>query len=248
MKRMNYFLSLGISFFLLSTVLYVIHFAIFKDAYFIFKYMINALAFLPINVFLVTIVLNSLLGNREKRTRLNKLNMVIGAFFTDIGTDLLKSLSGYQMEGEQLFDVLNIGKKWADSDFSAAKARLTEMQFNLQKDQSRLITLKSFLVNKRPHLLRLLENPSVLENESFANLLWAISHLSDELMRRKDMENLYPADLSHLTNDVKRIYTLLLLQWVDYMNHLMKSYPHLFSLAVRTNPFTPDVSVEIMKE
>jgi len=34
-------------------------------------------------------------------------------------------------------------------------------------------------------------------------------------------------------------------QWLAYMKHLKKEYPYLFSLAVRTNPFDPDVSVAV---
>ena len=248
MKRLNFLAALGVGFLLLSAIIYGIHFAIFRDSYFIFKYMIASLGFLPINVFLVTFVLNSLMGNREKQSRMKKLNMVIGAFFSDVGTDLLRILASFDMQREQLHEVLSINKNWTDEDFSIAKTRLMEMSLSLEKDSSHLMILKDFLLERRADLLRLLENTSLLEHESFSNLLWAASHLSDELMHRKDLHNLYPTDLAHLTNDANRIYVLLLLQWVDYMNHLKHKYPYLFSLAVRTNPFTPNVSVEIKEE
>jgi hypothetical protein len=32
------------------------------------------------------------------------------------------------------------------------------------------------------------------------------------------------------------------LEWLSYMHHLRKTYPYLFSLSMRTNPFNPDAS------
>jgi hypothetical protein len=33
--------------------------------------------------------------------------------------------------------------------------------------------------------------------------------------------------------------------WLEYMKHLSRHYPYLYSLAIRTNPFNPNASVEI---
>jgi hypothetical protein len=40
-------------------------------------------------------------------------------------------------------------------------------------------------------------------------------------------------------------HSLLISQWVDYMKHLKKNYPYLFSLAIRINPFIPDASAVV---
>ena len=45
--------------------------------------------------------------------------------------------------------------------------------------------------------------------------------------------------------DVKRAYTQLGVQWLDYLRHLQTQYPFLFSLAVRTNPLDPHASVTV---
>ena len=52
-------------------------------------------------------------------------------------------------------------------------------------------------------------------------------------------------DLEHLAGDMKRAYQNLICQWIDYMQHLKISYPYLFSLALRTNPFDPTSKVEV---
>ena len=89
------------------------------------------------------------------------------------------------------------------------------------------------------------QNPNLLEHDSFTDLLWAVFHLAEELAWRQDLRRLPGSDLSHLTGDIERAYTRLITEWLDYMRHLKGSYPYLFSLATRTNPFDPDASPEV---
>ena len=109
----------------------------------------------------------------------------------------------------------------------------------------RLGKLAEFLKQKGDLLLRQIENPTLVEHESFTELLWAVIHLRDELMSRKSLVNLSEADVEHLANDAKRVYNALIRRWVDYLHHLKRSYPYLFSLAVRTNPFNQEPAAEI---
>lgn len=108
-----------------------------------------------------------------------------------------------------------------------------------------LRTLRDFLESKKDFLLRLLENPNLLEHDSFSNLLLAVFHLSEELSQRRDLKHLSPADREHLAVDLKRAYTRLIKEWLAYLGHLNQNYPYLFSLALRTNPFDPAASPEI---
>ena len=94
-------------------------------------------------------------------------------------------------------------------------------------------------------VLRLLENPNLLEHERFTELLWAVSHLAEELAHRPNVGELTDADSKHLAGDIARAYSLLMREWLSYMKHLKEKYPYLFSLALRTNPFDPDASVEL---
>jgi hypothetical protein len=108
-----------------------------------------------------------------------------------------------------------------------------------------LVGLKNFLLEKRQFLLNLLENPNLLEHESFTNLLWAVFHLTEELAHRKDLDKLPDKDYEHLAGDIKRAYSSLIIEWLAYMKHLKTAYPYLFSLAVRTNPFDAQACVEV---
>ena len=105
--------------------------------------------------------------------------------------------------------------------------------------------LHIFLSEKGDLLLRQIENPDLSEHGPFNELLWATVHLRDELMSRKSLKGLPETDLAHLANDAGRAYSLLVGQWLDYLQHLKKRYPYLFSLALRTNPFAENPSAII---
>jgi hypothetical protein len=105
--------------------------------------------------------------------------------------------------------------------------------------------LQAFLISKREFLLGLLENPNLLEHDEFTELLWAVFHLAEELSHRPTVEGLPETDYNHLSGDIRRAHRCLVREWLSHMEHLKNDYPYLFSLAVRTNPFDPNASVEV---
>ncbi len=94
-------------------------------------------------------------------------------------------------------------------------------------------------------MLTLIGNQALLEHETFTDLLWAVTHVTEELHARGDFEHLPPTDRAHLAGDLRRAYALLGVEWLDYMRHLRTQYPFLFSLAVRTNPLDPRACVTV---
>jgi len=102
--------------------------------------------------------------------------------------------------------------------------------------------LRTLLTGKRVFLLGLLENPNLLEQEAFTDLLWSVFHLTEELSVRGDLKCLTDADGKHIADDIKRAYAILIIEWLAYMKHLKHDYPYLFSFAVRTNPFDLNAS------
>jgi voltage-gated potassium channel len=64
-------------------------------------------------------------------------------------------------------------------------------------------------------------------------------------MHRTDLTNLPQTDQAHLSGDINRAYQQLAMRWLDYMEHLKRDYPYLFSLAVRTNPFDAQAVIEV---
>jgi hypothetical protein len=120
--------------------------------------------------------------------------------------------------------------------------RLRHHPCSVAVDAADLQELCRYLKERRGFHLRLLENPVLLEHESFTDLLRAVFHLTEELERREDFSGLPESDIAHLSGDIARVYSLLVGQWLGYMEYLQKNYPYLFSLAMRSNPFDETAS------
>ncbi len=101
MKKLSWELRLGIVLIVSSFLLYFAHFLIFKDAHHIFLYLLGDIAFIPIDVLIVTLIIHKVLVEREKHQILEKMNMVIGAFFSEVGSELLEYLIGSDSNLEQ---------------------------------------------------------------------------------------------------------------------------------------------------
>ncbi len=186
---------------------------------------------------LVASVTEVLVSRRERRVRLERLNLVIGAFFAEVGTELLAELARHDRRAGDVRRDLLVEGSWPDGAFAAAAARIAAHEPELDTAALDLGRLREFLAGRRAFLLRLLENPTLAEHELFTDLLLAVFHLTEELHHRRELRGLPEADLAHLGGDARRIYGLLVGQWLEYLRYLKGSYPYLFSLAVRTNPF-----------
>lgn len=242
MRKLSWEIKLGISLVTFSALVYTVKYFVLGDPTNTYNYVFNALGFLPINVLLVTLILNKLLSIRAKRERLEKLNIVIGTFFSEAGTELLTCFSNYDAEVDQLRDHLQVKDHWSDEDFLARNAPLKNHRYQVNCQIVLLKDLKRRLSEKRNFLLRLLENPVLMEHESFTAMLRAVFHLADELEHRQNFNELPGTDIEHLQDDISRAYSRLALEWIAYMKYLKKHYPYLFSFALRTNPFDQEAS------
>jgi hypothetical protein len=242
MKELRWQVLLGIGLVVLSALLYAMHFLLFHDAHHIFIYLVGDIAFVPIEVLLVTLIIHRLLSQREKRARLEKLNMVIGTFFSEVGTRLLAYFANSDPRLDEIRTKLIVKSDWTAAQFDKVESDLRRYDYSVDITTVNLEHLREFVVSKRDFLLRLLENPTLLEHESFTQLLRAVFHMAEELQSRGDMGGLPASDYSHLEGDMKRAYVLIVREWLDYMEHLKNAYPYLFSLAMRTNPFDRDAT------
>ncbi len=236
---------LGIVLVLFSATIYAIKFLLFGDPGNTYQYIFNALGFLPINVLLVTLILNELLSVRSRRERLEKVNMVIGTFFSEVGTHLLTSISDRDPDLSGIRQDLIVTEAWTPEIFSEVRDRLRHHRYGVAIDAADLEELRRYLVKRRNFLLRLLENPVLLEHESFTDLLRATFHLAEELERRGEFAGLPESDIRHLTGDISRVYGLLTGEWLSYMEYLGRNYPYLFSFAMRANPFDETASTVV---
>ena len=237
MKKINWKILLSVVLIGLSLSIYLINYSIFHKGEDTVYYFLIDLAFLPLSILLVTLIVDQLITRQERRNMFNKLNMVIGAFFSEAGTELLSLFWKFDVDPEYLRANLIFNKDWKQKDYYLLKKRFNSRKPELNIHKGDIAHLKTFLSAKREFLLRLLENPNLLEHETFTALLWAVFHLTEELCARPDFKNLPESDYEHLAGDTKRAYSLLIVEWIIYMRHLYNNYPYLYSLAVRTNPF-----------
>ncbi len=225
-----------------SVIAYVAHYLIFRDPHTIFLYLVMDIAFLPISVLVVGVIIERLLARRERRNLRNKLNMVIGAFFAEVGNGLLVTLTPAMGTGDALFEHLAVHARWKPHDFSAAADYARGLDCSIDLAKLDLVELRSLLDGHRDFMVRLLENPLLLEHTRFTGLLWAIFHLCEELDHRPQLHDLPAADIAHLTADTRRVYGQLAATWVEYAGHLKDTYPFLFALVARTHPFQENPS------
>jgi len=241
MRKFSWQLTFGILLVLLSAALYLLHYSVFHDWHHIGIYMLGDIAFVPLEVLLATLIIHAVLKRRERQSLHSKLNMVIGVYFGDGGADLLKHLSRFTSKQTQINEIMNIRTQWTAQNFKAAISRIKALDFQMDKDGD-IEALARFLGSRRDFILRLLENPNLLEHESFTDVLWAVTHLAEELNIRDNLKTLPDTDRAHINGDMKRAYGQMLTTWLAYMQHLKNDYPYLLSLAVRTNPFNPNAS------
>jgi hypothetical protein len=219
-----------------SAAIYAVQCAVFHDIRDTIFYLLEDLAFLPIQVLLVVIIVERIVARGEKNRLLHKMNMVIGVFFCEVGTKLLGQLTPFIEDKERLRPWLGVGAKWTAQDWKRATEEAGKFKYQVDIARMDLAATRELLAANRHLLTLLLANPNLMEHERFTDLLWAVSHLLEELMARSSLQGLPPSDVAHLAGDVVRVYTQLTLEWLLYCRHLQTAYPYIFSIIVRTHP------------
>ena len=149
MKHLRWPILLGIALVALSALLYYFHYFVFHDEHHIFIYLIGDVAFVPIEVLLVTLIIHRLLNIREKRSRLEKLNMVIGTFFSEVGTKLLTYFSDFDPNLDDIRKNLLVQNDWTDQEFRDVRLRLKRYKYGIDINKVNLEHLREFVATKR---------------------------------------------------------------------------------------------------
>jgi hypothetical protein len=239
-RRWLWALSAGLL--IAAVILYIIQVAIFRTPRNTFFYIFQDLAFLPLTVLIVGLIIERFISLREKRALVHKLNMVIGTFYSELGMPLLAELLPAMQAAPEIKEKLHLQASWKKEDFAQASRFARGLDCEVDIGRIDREALREHLMAQRQFVLRLLENPNLMEHERFTDLLWAVHHLEEELEARTSLSDLLPADEAHLEVDTRRAFNALLAEWVLYVEHLKTDYPYLFSLVVRTHPFQEEPS------
>lgn len=246
MKRLQWSILLGIGLISTSAFLYFLHHTFFGDLHFIFFAGLASLAFAPIQGLVVTLIIAELFVTMNRRSKMQKMNMVIGAFFSELGTELLRFLYFADPQAAHLRKTVEISGDLSAAQLKSLLKNLADYPFKVNLGRENLPDLRDLLTSRREFMVRLLENPSLLENEKFTDLLWAVFHMTEELAARKDLGSVPDSDLDHMRGDMTRSYRSLFTEWLRYMKHLHDRYPFLYSFAMRTSPIEPEPQVEVV--
>ena len=149
MRRLNWYIVLVGSLVTVSLILYFIQISVFHRTADTFFYMLQDLAFVPIQVLLVSLIITGLLNMREKRLRLEKMNMVIGTFFSEVGTRLIAHFSDFDPKLENIRTNLIVRKEWSDQEFAAVIKKLKDYNYEVTIHAMNLEDLRIFLMAKR---------------------------------------------------------------------------------------------------
>jgi hypothetical protein len=223
-------IAISILFFVLQVVL----FHNVNEGMFLF---VQDLWFLPINVIIVSFILDRFIALREKKEKLERLNILINDFFNEAGRDILCALNPFIQNLEEISAIAAISVRWKEEDFKKAVDVMEKAAVSANAAKGDLSCLRDVLREKKKNIMAMVENPSLLEHDRFTEMLWAVYHLADELMAREDFAALPNADMEHLSGDMKRAYRYLCVEWLHFNNYIKQKYPYLFSLAHRKSPF-----------
>jgi len=248
MRSRRWQLELAIALLVLSVVLYTARWILFASPSFhneMWRFLLGDMAFLFVQVLLVGLVIDGMTAKRRRDEMMTKLNMVIGAFFSEAGTDLLGQIARADLRLTEVRGDLVPNPRWTGADYERSKQAFLAHTPKIDLSECDLELLHTTLASERSFLIGLLGNQNLLEHETFTDLLWALTHLGEELSARPNLGALPTPDAIHIAGDVKRAYILLGTEWLAYLRHLQSQYPFLFSLAVRTNPLDPEAQVTV---
>lgn len=243
-------IKFGVILIIASIVLYGITMTLFHGEEAVFHFFVD-IAFVPIEILVVTLILDNIIEKKEKEAQLEKIDMILGVFFSEIGNDLLRTFSSINEENDDLIVKIKNIDTWTKKDFKNAyeimekSRRKFKLSIPNEEAQEFIKDLKEFMQDKRLFLMDLVENPNLLEKAEFSNLLLALFHLHDELEQRTELKKIDSTDFKHLLGDIDRVYGTLTYQWVKYLEYLSKNYPYMMSITIRTNPFDPNSSIYV---
>jgi hypothetical protein len=247
MKPFNWKFLLVFLLLALSAFFYVLQIELFHKPGDTAFYLFQDLAFVPIQVLLVTLIINRLLVVREKKATLNKLNMIVGVFFSEIGTQLMAYFYRLEPRAREIEQSLWVREDWSKTQLVKAGRLFKKYPYQVEFPAGLLEEMRMFLLGKREMMLRLLENPNLREHDTFTDLMLSVFHLHDELAARDQVSDLPEKDLAHLAGDIKRSMQWVVSEWLFYLRHLKENYPYLYSLELRKNPFDPQASILVTK-
>jgi hypothetical protein len=219
-----------------SVVIYFVQNMIFDNPNQMLFYLLQDLAFLPIEVALVTFVIERLLKTADQQKNAKKINVIISTYFTEAGSLIMKAMSEFNRNNMDIAQIIEENERRKISPKQLQKL-VASLKYDVYADPDKLESLAAVLADKKIFLINLLENNSLFEHDSFTDMLWAVFHVADELQSRGDLKTLPVDVIDHLSNDLLRAYSAMVQEWIGYIFYLHAEYPFLYQSAKNKSNF-----------
>ena len=233
MKK-NHTLRVALSLVVASVILYIINYLIFRDFHHIMMFFSEDLAFIPIEVFVTVLIIDKQLERREKKKKEQKINLLTEIFFEETGNDLLRVIASKDNRNAEI-QKLTCKNNITDLLEIESKIKKHECEFSLNEED--LEDIFKTLSDSKDSLVRFIENPYLDEHDIFTDLLQSAFHAYSDIKHRKIKGYYTKADLSHISEDISRLYKYLAKEWIVYFRYIEKEYPYLYKLVLDDIPF-----------
>ena len=220
-----------------SALLYAIHYLIFRDLHHLAIFGLHELAFVPLEVILVTLGLDQLVEKTHREEARSKVSIIETLYFNESGGTMLRYLTSFDPDAARLRELLQVTEDWHSSDFRQAIRQLKSYPFLLDLDRIDFFGLHYHLSQRHEYYRSMLENPALTQSEAFTEMIMKIYLLWEELDGRTNLYQLPEKDRNYLAELLHEIYRELTEYWLDNVyNHSIHNRFRLHR-AVKSNPF-----------
>lgn len=220
-----------------SALLYAIHYLIFRDLHHLAIFGLHELAFVPLEVILVTLGLDQLVEKTHREEAGSKVSIIETLYFNESGGTMLRYLTSFDPDAARLRELLQVTEDWHSSDFRQAIRQLKSYPFLLDLDRIDFFGLHYHLSQRHEYYRSMLENPALTQSEAFTEMIMKIYLLWEELDGRTNLYQLPEKDRNYLAELLHEIYRELTEYWLDNVyNHSIHNRFRLHR-AVESNPF-----------
>ena len=162
--------------------------------------------------------------------------MLIGVFYTEVGTKLLLNIVEGDNDREFLSGASITNDTWKKKSFEKLHNRILKHDYTVDINKVSLEDIRKNLDANKDLLISLIANENLIEHETFTEMLMSIMHLREELNTRLSMD-MQEYELEHIEKDIMLAYKYLTIEWAEYMKYLSEEYPVLYCKALINNPF-----------
>lgn len=218
-------------------VFYIVYYLMFDNATEVLTSMIDNIVSVPFSVLITGILFNYILNRKDREREAEKVNMLVGVFYSEIGNSLLDIMVNSDECIDEIRDKALITPDWKEEDYIKLVDDFEKFDYCINLDKIDFDKLKLILDEATPMIIDLLSGNVLQNKEEFTEIIVAVFHLRCEIDDRYGEDELAEYEKEHLEKDIDIVYKLLAQRWVEYMAHIQNVHPQLFVKALIKSPF-----------